>query len=357
MSDSASKWQAARTETTRVLLALGIALLVAFALILAISAEPMTAFRTLVTGPLSSTRTLGLWVDDAAKLTVAGLAFALVFQAQQFSLGVQGQAMIGGLCAGMIALSPIGASWAAIPITLGAAMLAGAAYGWIPGYAKAKLGANEIVASLMLNYLAINLVNYVVRNFYAAPGQIKSADFPPTAKFPALIANTRIDIGLPLAIIAVLVVWYVLYRTAWGVKLRLVGHNARFAEYAGIRANFIMISAMTVSGALAGLLGAMFVQGRAFGNLAINFEGAMSFGGILVAILARNNPLAIPLVAIGYGYLRQGSAIMGLRSDVPSEVIEIVQAVVILLAASTFTATGLGWWARVFKAVTRRAKA
>ena len=188
----------------------------------------------------------------------------------------------------------------------------------------------------MLNYLAFNAESYLVRAFYAPRGQIKSADFPVTAEFPALVANTRIDLGLPLAVVAVLVVWFALYRTNWGVKLRLVGHNARFAAYAGIRADFIMVSAMTASGALAGLLGAMFVQGRAYGNLAIGFEGNMSFEGILIAIVARNRPLAVPFVAFGYGYLRQGATLMGLRSDVPAEVIAIVQAIVILLTASTF---------------------
>lgn len=135
-------WRSASQEGGRILLALGLALLVAFALIAAISNEPATAVRTLLTGPFSSIRTVGLWVDDAAKLTVAGLAFALVFQARQFSMGVQGQALVGGFCAGAIALSPLGTMWFALPLTVTAAMVAGAAYGWIPGYAKAKLGAN-----------------------------------------------------------------------------------------------------------------------------------------------------------------------------------------------------------------------
>ena len=100
--------------------------------------------------------------------------------------------------------------------------------------------------------------------------------------FPALVPNyQRIDLGLIFAIVAVLAVWFALYRTSWGLKLRLVGHNARFAEYAGIKASFIMVSAMTASGALGGLLGAMFVQGRSFGKLTVLFEGNLAFEGIL----------------------------------------------------------------------------
>ena len=138
------------------------------------------------------------------------------------------------------------------------------------------------------------------------------------------------------------------WRTAWGLKLRLVGHNPQFAEYAGIRANAIMVSAMTVSGAIGGLLGAVFVQGRAFGRIAIDFDGNLAFEGILIAIVARSKPLAVPFVALAYGYLRQGAQLMGLRSDVPMEMISVVQALIILLVASQFTLPGRKAFARWF---------
>ena len=112
--------------------------------------------------------------------------------------------------------------------------------------------------------------------------------FPDASLYPGLIDGfPRIDLGLIFALVAVAAVWFALYRTSWGLKLRLVGHNARFAEYSGIKATFIMVSAMTVSGALGGLLGAMFVQGQAFQKLQVLFEGNLAFEGILVAIVAR----------------------------------------------------------------------
>jgi simple sugar transport system permease protein len=166
--------------------------------------------------------------------------------------------------------------------------------------------------------------------------------------FPVLVDKTRIDLGLILAIVAVAGVWFALYRTSWGLKLRLVGHNARFAEYSGIKATFIMVSAMTVSGALGGLLGAMFVQGQAFGKLQVLFEGNLAFEGILVAIVARARPLAIPIVALAYGYLRQGAQLMNIRTDVPSEVIGIVTAIIILLVASSFSLPGRRFLQRLF---------
>jgi ABC-type uncharacterized transport system permease subunit len=336
-------------EGARALTALLIALAVAFLIVIATSETPRETFTALLTGPLTSKRTIGLWIDDVAKLTVTGLAFSLVFQARQFALGVQGQVYMGGLFAAFVALSPLGQTWLGMPLAMLAAMAAGAFYGFIPGYAKAKLGANEIVSSLMLNYIAINLVTYMIRVPLAAgQGLLSTPNFSSYVVFPALVARTRIDLGLILAIVAVIAVWFALYRTSWGLKLRLVGHNPRFAEYAGIRATFIMVSAMTASGALGGLLGAMFVQGQAFGKLSVLFEGNLAFEGILIAIVAKTRPLAVPVVALFYGYLRQGAAIMGIRTDVPTEVISVVQAVIILLVASSFSLGGRKWIAKWF---------
>jgi ABC-type uncharacterized transport system permease subunit len=344
----ASRWKTIRGEVFRALGALLIALLVTFAIVLLTSKAPLEAFQQLLTAPISRPRTIGLWIDDIAKLTVTGLAFSLVFQARQFSMGVQGQVYVGALAATYVALSPLGASFAGIPLGIAAAMLAGAVYGFLPGIAKAKLGANEIVSSLMLNYIAIELCNILVRTNLPKPqaGVLTTNDFPESAQFPALIANTRIDLGLILALVAVAAVWFALYRTSWGLKLRLVGHNARFAEYSGIKSTFIMVSAMSVSGALGGLLGSMFVQGQTYGKLTVLFEGGLAFEGILVAIVARSRPLAVPIVAIFYGYLRQGAQLMNIRTDVPAEVIGVVTAIIILLVSSSFS---LNFIARLFK--------
>ncbi|HWU63158.1 MAG TPA: ABC transporter permease [Ensifer sp.] len=338
MSASRSNmWKSARAEALRALTALAMALAVAFIIVLITSKSPVETFGTLLSGPMTSKRTIGLWIDDVAKLTMTGLAFSLVFQARQFSMGVQGQVYMGGLFSALVALSPIGTTAVGMPAAVLAGMAAGAFYGFIPGYAKARLGANEIVSSLMLNYIAVNLVTYLVREpLVAAPGLLSTPNFPPNTIFPALIERTRIDLGLVLALLSVAAVWFALYRTSWGLKLRLVGHNARFAEYAGIKANFIMVSAMTASGALGGLLGAMFVQGQSYGKLLVQFEGNLAFEGILIAIVAKNRPLAVPIVALFYGYLRQGALIMGIRTDVPTEVISVVQAIIILLVASSF---------------------
>jgi len=348
-----SRWKTIRREVGRAVGALAIALLVTFVVVLLTSKAPLDAITQLLTAPASKPRTIGLWLDDVAKLTITGLAFSLVFQARQFAMGVQGQVYIGALAASYVALSPLGTTWAGIPLGITAAMLAGAIYGFLPGIAKAKLGANEIVSSLMLNYIAIEVCNFLVRTSLPKPqaGVLTTNDFPDSAVFPQLIKFdglnvTRLDLGLVFALVAVLVVWFALYRTSWGLKLRLVGHNARFAEYSGIKATFIMVSAMTASGALGGLLGSMFVQGQGYGKLTVLFEGGLAFEGILVAIVARSRPLAVPIVALFYGYLRQGAQLMNIRTDVPAEVIGVVTAIIILLVSSSFS---LNFITRLFK--------
>jgi general nucleoside transport system permease protein len=343
-TQSAERWKAIRSEVTRAVGALVAALAVAFIVVLLTSKAPFEALEVLLTQIPQKPRTIGLWLDDAAKLTITGLAFSLVFQARQFSMGVQGQVYMGAIAASYVALSPLGTTWAGIPLGVAAAMLAGAIYGFIPGIAKAKLGANEIVSSLMLNYIAIEVCNYLVRAQMPKPtaGVLTTNDFPDASVFPRLFTGEglniqRLDIGLIFALAAVAIVWFALYRTSWGLKLRLVGHNPRFAEYSGIKSTFIMVSAMTASGALGGLLGSMFVQGQSYGKLTVLFEGGLAFEGILVAIVARSRPLAVPIVALFYGYLRQGAQLMNIRTDVPAEVIGIVTAIIILLVSSSFS--------------------
>ena len=197
-----SRWTIFRQEARRAAVAIVVALSVTIVVVMLTSKTPMEALTTLLTAPASKLRTVGLWFDDVAKLTVTGLAFSLVFQARQFAMGVQGQVYVGALASAYVALSPIGPTFAAIPLGIVAAMFAGAVWGFIPGIAKARLGANEIVSSLMLNYIAIELCNFLVRvQLREKPGVLTTLKFPKTAIFPPLVSGTRIDLGLILALV------------------------------------------------------------------------------------------------------------------------------------------------------------
>lgn len=331
-------------ELLAVLISVAAALGVTYLAILKVSQQPGEAFNQRLLGPLGSSRTIGIWIDDAAKLTLAGLSLSLVFQARQFSLGIQGQVYLGGLAAGLVAVSGLGTSPLAIPLGLLSAMLVGAAYGYIHGLLKARLGANEIVSSLMLNYIAIDVFTWLIHSYISDSrlGLINSPPFPAAAVYPALVANTRIDLGLIFALIGTVATWFLLYRTRIGFDLRLVGHNPRFAAHAGIDVKRVIAGSMAIAGLLGGALGAVLVQGQAFGELSVGFEATISLEGLLVAIVARDRPLLVPVVALAYSYLRQGAVLMGLNSDVPAEAISIVKGLIILLVASG----GLFAWLR-----------
>jgi simple sugar transport system permease protein len=247
---------------------------------------------------------------------------------------VQGQVYTGGLCAGLVALSPLGGTILALPLGLAAAALGGGLLGLAPGYAKARFGADEMVSTLMLNYVAIDVFTWLVRAHFAVEGEglTFSPDFPPDSILPGIVPGTRIDAGILLALAVSVGLWFILQRTAFGLRARLVGQNARFAAYAGIDAGSVVIAAMTLSGLIGGLLGGVFVQGRVFGKLAVGFEAGLSFEGIVIAIVAANRPLAVPIVALVYAYLRQGAILMGYRTDVPAEVIGIVEGAVMLFS-------------------------
>jgi simple sugar transport system permease protein len=325
-----STWSA----SLRPLASLAAALAVLQVIVLVSSATPGLAMETILLAPISNARAIAGWIDTTAKLTLAGLAFAIVFRSRLFALGVQGQVYAGGLCAGLVALSPLGSTILALPLGLAAAALGGGLLGLAPGYAKARFGADEMVSTLMLNYVAIDVFTWLVRAHFAVEGEglTFSPDFPPDSILPGIVPGTRIDAGILLALAVSVGLWFILQRTAFGLRLRLVGQNARFAAYAGIDAGSVVIAAMTLSGLIGGLLGGVFVQGRVFGKLAVGFEAGLSFEGIVIAIVAANRPLAVPIVALVYAYLRQGAILMGYRTDVPAEVIGIVEGAVMLFS-------------------------
>ncbi len=336
-------------EVIRILLAIGIALLLGFIITLLVSKEPIDAYRAFLTGPLSRLNRFGEWIKESITLTLLGLAVALVFKANLFSLGQEGQMALGALVSGAIALFLPLPGYLRIPIALVAAMVVGFAFGWIPGYLKAKLNASELVSSLMLNAIALRLYDYILINFIKAPnaGYNSSADFPPAGALPHFIphfsfladiykrwtAQANITIMLYIAILMVFVVYYLMYRTPFGYELRMVGANLKFARYGGVNTPRVIILAMAISGAVAGLAGAHLSMG-VNQKLIVNITVGLGFEGVVVALLARNNPIVVPFAALAYGYLRAGADVMERTTDVSREMVLIIQAIIILLVTA-----------------------
>lgn len=322
-------------EVVRTLAAIFIAFVVAFILILFVSEEPISSFLMFTTGPFDSLRHFGNIVEGTIPLMFTGLAIATMFKANQFNLAAEGAFFMGGVAATIAAINfklppvihPI------VAITFGA--VAGAIVCLIPALLKVKFNASELVSSLMLNYiffqLGIYIINYFLKDPYASA--MMSYKFQESAKLAVLIPKTRIHMGLIISAGCIILMHLFQYRTKWGYALRMTGHNKSFAEYSGINTSLVIIYSQLFGGIIAGIGGATEILGM-YNRFQWQALPQYGFDGVIVAILARNNPLFIPIGAFFLSYLRIGADIMSRYTDVPAEMVAAVQGIVILLIAS-----------------------
>ncbi|HSV85607.1 MAG TPA: ABC transporter permease [Levilinea sp.] len=334
-------------EFLRISLAILISLVLGFIITLLVSEDPVGAYRAFLTGPVSRLNRAGEWIKESITLTLLGLAVVLVFKANIFSLGQDGQMVLGALAAGSIALFVPLPAYLRIPLAFIAGGLVGFLVGYLPGVLKAHLNANEIVSTLMINAIAIRFYDYILINFIKPPGAGYNASdfFPQDGVLPLFIPpffadayrlftqQADITIMLYIAIILVGVVYFIMFRTPFGYELRMVGANMKFARYGGVNIKRTVALAMAVSGIFAGLAGVHLAMGI-HEKLIVNISVGLGFEGIIIALLARNNPLAVPITALAYGYLRAGADIMERSSDVSREMVLVIQAIIILLVTA-----------------------
>ncbi len=336
-------------ETMRILLAVIIALILVFIITLVVSKDPIGAYRAFLIGPLTKLNRIGDWLEESISLILLGLAVGMAFKAKQFSLGQEGQMLLGALVAGVISLYVPLPFLARVPLALLGAGVIAFLWGAIPGYLKAYLQANEIVSTLMLNAIALRIYDYFLIYKIKPPGAGYNASdfFPPEGVLPTFFPDipglqairevfmnqTNITIMLYIAVAAFIVCYYLMYHTPFGYELRMVGENIHFANYGGINIKLTVILVFAVSGIFAGLAGAHLAMGI-HTKLIANITVGLGFEGIVVAIMARNNPLLIPISGLAYGYLRAGADIMERTSDVSREMVLIIQAIIILLVTA-----------------------
>ena len=326
-------------------IAIFLSLFIGFIITLFVSEEPFTAYYTLLTGPFSYLNRFGDWIEDAITLTLLGLTFSIFFSAKQICLGAEGQMTLGALTSGLIVLFVPLPKIIVIPLALIVAMLAGFSWGAIPGILKARLNANEIVSSLMLNFIAVKFYEYIVTFKLTKPtsGFVASEPFPESGTLSSfvpdipilenlrtlLVQQTNITIALYIAIIAVVFVSVMMFRTTIGYEIRITGHNQNFGRYGGMRVKRVIFLSMAIGGAFAGLAGAhvgMAIHGRLLLGIAVGF----GFEGIVVSLLAKNNPKWVPLAALVHAYLRTGADVMERSTDVSREMVLIIQGLIIL---------------------------
>ncbi|OIQ41087.1 MAG: sugar ABC transporter permease [Roseobacter sp. MedPE-SWde] len=328
-----------------------ISLLLAAALsalvILAIGEDPIAAVKLMVDGALGSSYGWGYTLYYATNFMFTGLAVAVAAHAGLFNIGGEGQAMLGGLGVAVICLFIPWPHWtiALLFATLGAGLF-GAAWAAIPAYLQAKRGSHIVITTIMFNFIAAAVLNYVLVNVLKPASSMDpaSARFSEAVHLPSLhellaplgIAFSKsapANVTLLVAIVACLAVWLLIWRTSLGFEIRSFGKSEAGARYAGISPVKITIIAMMISGALAGMMAINNVMGEAE-RLVLNATEGAGFIGIAVALMGRNHPFGVFLAAILFGFLYQGGAELALWTKIPRELIVVIQALVILFTGA-----------------------
>lgn len=315
-------------------------LAVAFAAgVIALSGSPpLHALLAWWEGAFAARGALAESLLNATPLIFTGLAVATGLIAGQFNIGVEGQLLVGALVAAWVgfSISGVPAPWhALLALLVGAG--AGALWGWIPGLLKAWRGAHEVITTIMMNYLAIYLTQYLVTKVWKDP-QSMSPQTPealPSAWLPSLWGGTRLSIGLVIGLATALVLWYLLKRTVWGYETRAVGANVEAARASGVSVSRVIWGSMALSGAIAGLAGAVEVLG-VHHRYYDQFSPGYGFDGIAVALLGNNHPVGVVIAALVLGAMKNGAVYMQSVTTpaVPREITLVVQAVVIFFLAA-----------------------
>lgn len=291
-----------------------VAVLVAFALgAVALGANgvnPWAAYSALVSGSLGSAQSLSNTAVQAAPLLVASLAVGVSFRAGVFNIGAGGQLGVGALASALVGGYVHLGTGIELLAMAAAALVAGGLWAAVPGLLKAYTGANEVITTLMLTYVAADLIDYAVTGPAKAPGAInQTPQLAGAALFPTLIANTQLTAAIIVGLVLVPVVWLLLFRTSYGFRLRMVGLNPGTATAAGFSVRRVGVSVLALSGALAGLAGMLEVAG-VLGSVPQNMSLQVGYTAIVVALLGNNGPAGILLASALLGALSAGSTTM-----------------------------------------------
>ena len=324
--------------------ALLLAMLIGALIMIATSVAPATILQSFVAmarGSLGSMHALSETVTAAIPLVLSGLGIGLAFRAGLFNIGAEGQMVVGGLATAVASFAITGLPiWIHLPLALVIGLSVGALYAAIAGILKAATGAHEVISTIMLNLISFRLLDYVLRQ----PVIQKEGRSDPiskavleTAELPRLLAfidgNLRLHAGLFIMLLAVAVVYWLLFRSKLGFAFRISGENPGAARYAGIHAGLTVVLAIAIAGALAGLAGATQISG-VLGRATPGFTAGIGFDAIAVALLGRSHPVGILLAGLLFGALEAGGRQMQVDAGVSIDLIGIIQALIIIFVAA-----------------------
>jgi len=322
-----------------------IAALVVGGILLALAGgNPFQSYAHIARASFGSLGVLSDTIVKATPLILVGLACTIAFRMKLWNIGAEGQLFMGALGASAVVLIPVlpaeTSPWIFIPVMIVAGTIAGAFWGFIPGFLKARWGINEIITTLMMNYIALALVNFFIFAVWSEGGFQMSPTFPTNAWLPRLsdyadqipiLRGLTTHLGLFIGLGAAVLVWFILYRSRWGYEIRLIGDNKEAARYAGINITRNIILVMMVSGGLAGLAGVSEITGVVH-RLQASFSPGYGFTGIIIAWLAKLNPFAVVVVSVLFGAL-----ILAGREIQPSGIPKLIQGIILVcLIASDF---------------------
>ncbi len=317
------------------LIAVLLGLILGAILLLASGSNPLEAYGALLKGAFGSPAAVQRTLEKATPLIFSGLAVAFAFKAGLFNIGAQGQLLVGAVVAAYVGFSIEGLpAIIHAPLALLIGGLAGALYGFIPGALKTYTGAHEVIVTIMLNYVAINLTDYLADGPWKDPSPTnivaRTARIFPSAELPVL---GSVPSGFIFAVIAAIIVWWLLYRTTVGYEIRTVGLNASAAQYAGVRVARVIILTMMISGLLAGLGGAVETLGIN-NRFQPGFNTGLGFDGITVALLGKTNPFGVIPAALLLGAMRAGSSQMQFSAGVAAEITDVITAFILFFVAA-----------------------
>lgn len=315
--------------------------LIAGAIIMLVSGHnPIAGYAALWDGAFGDQYTLGETIRRTTPYILTGLAVAFAFRSGLFNIGAEGQVMVGWLAAVWVGLAIDAPMYVHLPLALLAAAAAGAAWGFIPGLLKAKLGVHEVIVTIMMNYIALYTMNAIVRNVLTdqktTTEEIHGSASLASEWLQSITYFSRMHYGIIIALFAAGVMWFIIQRTTIGYELKAVGFNKHASKYAGMNVSKNIIFSMVIAGAFAGLAGAMEGLGT-YGTASVmsGFTN-LGFDGIAVALLGGNRAIGVLFSAVLFGALKEGAGQMPTSAGIPTELVDIIIALIIFFIASSY---------------------
>ncbi|MGN0658937.1 MAG: ABC transporter permease [Emergencia sp.] len=321
-----------------------VALLIGAVLMAVTGFSPIKGYSAMISGALGNPRLIGNTLEKAMTLCLLGLATAVGAKGGLFNVGGEGQLFFGALAATMTGLwlSDLPAV-IVTAVALISAVVVGGFYAWIPAVLKVKIGVSEVITTIMLNTVAIKICTYLVNGPWNSPlkSLTKGTDYlPETLRFTKLITASNLSTGFIGGAVVAFLIWYIMKMTSVGLEMKVTGENYRFAKFAGLKSDKIMIWSMVASGAICGLVGMLLIYGYQ-GRMTDSVSNEFYFDGMLVAMIMNYNPLGIIIMSVFFAILSTGATMMDLTVGISAQIYDIIFSVIIFLMAAQ---KGISTW-------------